>query len=229
MEKRVYIFNCTGTFDLCKDADLYHKVSKVIDIDCNKYGCVFMKSDGKYWSRSGTIKNIERNIQKYLLLNDYTISIFKTLEVYDKPENAQPWDLEKRRYGFFVNAFYEGEFYIYVVLPYTLNKAQMLGLWDLFSGLYATNYMVHFTLDAKKDVEIYMYGNPMIRGLETPEEYYSPNELSVLDKLHYLHRKESYDLGNVFPVCITTKGISINEQSYKYKTIVDSGVVIYEK
>lgn len=229
MEKKVYIFNCNGTFDLCKGPELYRKVSMLTKIDCDRYGCVFLKRDGKFWSRSGVVKNIEPNIQKYILLDKYAESKFKLLEMYDKPENAQSWDLEKRKYGFFVSSLYDEEFNIYIVLPDALDEDLILDLWGLFSKLYDTNYMVHFALDSKKDVEVYMYGTPMTRGLETLEEYFSSKELDVLDKLHYLRRPGNRELGDVFSVCIATSKILVDEHAYNYKKIIDDGVCIFAK
>lgn len=229
MEKKVYIFNCNGTFDLCKGPELYRKVSMLTKIDCDRYGCVFLKRDGKFWSRSGVVKNIEPNIQKYILLDKYAESKFKLLEMYDKPENAQSWDLEKRKYGFFVSSLYDEEFNIYIVLPDALDEDLILDLWGLFSKLYDTNYMVHFALDSKKYVEVYMYGTPMTRGLETLEEYFSSKELDVLDKLHYLRRPGNRELGDVFSVCIATSKILVDEHAYNYKKIIDDGVCIFAK
>lgn len=229
MEKKVYIFNCNGTFDLCKGPELYRKVSMLTKIDCDRYGCVFLKRDGKFWSRSGVVKNIEPNIQKYILLDKYAESKFKLLEMYDKPENAQSWDLEKRRYGFFVSSLYDEEFNIYIVLPDALDEDPILDLWCLFSKLYDTNYMVHFALDSKKDVEVYMYGNPMIRGLETLEEYFSSKELDVLHKLHYLRSPGTRELGDVFSICIATSNVSVDERAYKSKKFIDGGAYIFAK
>ena len=229
MEKKVYIFNCNGTFDLCKGPELYRKVSMLTKIDCDRYGCVFLKRDGKFWSRSGVVKNIEPNIQKYILLDKYAESKFKLLEMYDKPENAQSWDLEKRKYGFFVSSLYDEEFNIYIVLPDALDEDLILDLWGLFSKLYDTNYMIHFALDSKKYVEVYMYGTPMTRGLETLEEYFSSKELDVLHKLHYLRRPGNRELGDVFSVCIATSKILVDEHAYNYKKIIDDGVCIFAK
>jgi len=229
MEKKVYIFNCNGTFDLCKGPELYRKVSMLTKIDCDRYGCVFLKRDGKFWSRSGVVKNIEPNIQKYILLDKYAESKFKLLEMYDKPENAQSWDLEKRKYGFFVSSLYDEEFNIYIVLPDALDEDLILDLWGLFSKLYDTNYMVYFALDSKKYVEVYMYGTPMTRGLETLEEYFSSKELDVLHKLHYLRRPGNRELGDVFSVCIATSKILVDEHAYNYKKIIDDGVCIFAK
>lgn len=230
MEKKAYVFKCTGTIDLYKGLDLYNKVCTLTKIICDKYGLVFKKTSGKLWSRSGAAKNIERNIKKYILLNDYLESKLCAMSIYDVPVGAQWWDHIKRSNGFYIDAVSNEEvFYIDIVLPYLLSNDQVLELWNTFSTLYNTNFMAHFKMDSEKNVEISMQGIPVLRGLKTIEECYSSYEIKTVHKLHDLRVFGKCELGDVFPLCITTKEYSVNEQSYKSKTNIGLDTYLYSK
>ncbi len=230
MEKKVYIFKCTDTVDLCKGFALYNKVCSLTKINCDKYGLVFKKTNEKLWSRSGAAKNIERNIKKYLLLNDYSESKLCTMAIYDVPVGAQWWDHIKRTNGFYIESdSNEGVFYIYIVLPYLLSNDHILWLWNTISSLYNTNYMVHFKMDSEKNVEISMQGIPVLEGLKTIEQCYASDEIKTVHKLHDLRVYKKCELGDVFPLCITTKECSIDEQSYKSKNHIEFDTYLYSK
>ena len=230
MEKKVYIFKCAGTIDLCKGLDLYNKVCLLTKLNCDKYGLVLKKTNEKLWSRSGAVKNIDRNIKKYLLLNDYPESKLCTMAIYDVPMGAQWWDHIKRTNGFYIESdSNEGVFYIYIVLPYLLDYDQVLELWNTVSSLYNTNYMAHFKMDSEKNVEISMLGIPVLRGIETLEQCYSSDEIKIVHKLNDLRVYKKNELGNVFPLCITTKESSVNEQSYKSKNHIEFDTYLYSK
>ena len=230
MEKRIYIFKCTSTIDLCQGLDLYNKVCSIIKIIADKYGLVFHKTNGKWWSRSGTAKNLERNIKKYLLLDNYPESKLAQMAIYDVPEGAEWWNHITRTNGFYISdSILEGEYYIFIVLPYLLDDDHILRLWNLFSSLYNTNYMVHFVMDSEKDVEISMEGIPVLKSLKPVEEFYTPEELEIVYKLHDLQVYGKCDLGDAFPLCIATQDCSIKEQSYKNKIELDSGTYFYSK
>ena len=230
MEKKVYIFKCTDTVDLGKGLALYNKVCSLTKINCDKYGLVFEKANEKLWSRSGAAKNIEQNIKKYLLLNDYPKSNLCSMAIYDVPAGAQWWDHIKRTNGFYIETdSNEGVFYIYIVLPYLLDNDHIFQLWNTISSQYSTDYMVHFKMDSEKNVEISMQGIPVLRGLETIEQCYSSNEIKTVRKLHDLRVYGKCELSDVFPLCIATPKCSINEQSYKSKTNIGLDAYLYSK
>jgi hypothetical protein len=230
MEKKVYIFKCTDTVDLGKVLTLYNKVCSLIKLDCDKYGLVFKKSNEKLWSRRGTTKNIEQNIKKYLLLNEYPQSNLCSMAIYDVPEGAQWWDHIKRTNGFYIESYSnEGMFYIYIVLPYSLDNDHMLQLWNTISSQYCTDYMVHFKMDSERNVEISMQGIPVLEGVKTIEQCYLPDEIKIVHKLHDLRVFGSCELGDVFPLCIATKKCFIDDKSYVFKVHIESNTYLYSK
>lgn len=230
MEKKVYIFKCTDTVDLGKGLALYNQVRFLTKINCDKYGLVFKKTNNKLWSRSGATKNIEQNIKKYILLNEYPKSNLCSMAIYDVPAGAQWWDHIKRTNGFYIESYSnEGVFYIYIVLPHLLDNDHILRLWNTISSQYSTDYMVHFKMDSEKNVEISMQGIPVLDGVRTIEQCYPSDEIKVVHKLHDLRVYGSSKLDDVFPLCITTKECSINEQSYKSKINVGLDTYLYSK
>ena len=120
-------------------------------------------------------------------------------------------------------------FNIYVVSSTELTSNQIFDLWSVFSKAYDPNYMVSFSLDANKSVEIYMYGMPIYPALADPKTYYSKAEKEVVDKLHELRIGLTCDLGSCFSSCIVTEHISIDEQAYVSKTIVDNNSFLFSK
>lgn len=230
MNKNVYIFKCTGTIDLCQGIEIYNKVRLLLQITCNKYSFVFRKSTNKTWSRSGAVKNMERNIKNYLSLEDFKKSNLATMAIYDVPAGSQSWDDIKRGNGFYIDSdSNEKAFYVYIVLPCSLSNDEVLELWSQFTSLHNTKYMVYFKMDSEKHVEITMLGIPVLIGTKTKEQCYSLDELKIVYKLHDLRVYEISDLSDVFPMCIATKEFSVNELSYTSKINISHSTHLYSK
>ena len=236
MEKFAYIFNCDGNFDLLDAPWLYREVCALTGMDCNKYGCVFYeKSEKKWpvksWSRSGAAKNLEQNVQKYVLLPKYPSSVIEMLEIYDLTEDSKN-HLTKRKYNFTVHKGFNKGFGVYVVLPYSLEKDKNCALWDLISKKYTLNYMVSFSLDSSKYMEFFMLGHTMMpyrEGILTAEDFFTEAEIKMVHKLSDLNLRPTNDLGDVFPLCIATERFSVNEAAYKEKMGIAEGVTLYER
>ncbi len=225
--KKAYIFNCNGTFNLGNCSRVYQDVTKITGMQCNKYECVFTKSNGKLWSRSGSVKNMASNFQKYLDLCGDT-SRFALLSMYDKPQGICAWELDERRFGFYAEWIKDDMFNIYVILPEALDEQQIISLWELFSNQYDTNYMVHFPWDSTKDVEICMHGRPMVRSLEPAEKYFTVEEYNIILRLNKL-RRTYLELGNEFPVCIIKENVSIDKHAYKSQKNISAGAYLLTK
>lgn len=226
MTKKVYIFNCRGFFNIHHAPELYSIIQRITGIECKTYSFVFKDKDGKSRSRSGNVNNMETNLHRFL--SDCCQEIeFSALELSDKPSRAHYLDTVKRQFGFAVQQWRDSMFSIYIVLPYLLSEDLFLNIWNKISEQYKTNYMVHYDFDSTKDVELCMYGTPMIRGLESPENYYSMAEYKIVYKLHDLRMNWTHELGDVFPICITTGDFHVNETAYQYTKKIDSDATLH--
>ena len=226
MEKKVYIFNCDGTVDISNTFELYTTIRTMTSLNCTKYSLVFKDDTGKSRSRSGSVKNMETNFCRYLSGNSSPWE-FSALELNDKPHDAHYLETHKRRFGFVIQKWREHKIDVYIVLPHSLSEDQMVSVWDILSTRYNVNYMVHYDFDAYKDVEICMYGTPMVRGLEDPKEYYSESEYKIVYKLHDLRVGKTRELEDIFPICITKSAYPVKESVYKYKKRIDKDTNLY--
>lgn len=226
MTKKIYIFNCEGTFDAHQIFELYVTIKKITGIECNKYSLLFKDESGKLRSRTGSVKNMETNIRRYLL--SCSKFEFSAVEMNDKPQDAHYLDTEKRQHDFVIDQR-KTHFSIYIVLPHSLNEANVIDAWNQISAQYSTNYMVHYDFDVKKSPELCMYGRPFVNGLESPEEYYTESEYKIVHRLHDLQIYETLKLDDVFPICIATKNVSVAEQSYKSKINIGSDTYLFSK
>lgn len=228
MKKSVYIFNCTGAIDLLLCLKLYTDITKLIDLFCNQYCCMFTDKNGKIWSRSGVVKNIEQNFLKYSKANGDTLKLTK-LEIYNQPKDIESWGLENSHCGFYVYQSDTDSFHIYLVLSNNLLESQIVDIWYLLRNSYTTRYMVSFSLDAHKNAEIYMYGRPIYPVNADEETYYSPLEKAIVYKLHALHLQRTCNLESVFPLCIVTEDIDVERQSYSIQRTIGEGVLLLKK
>lgn len=80
-----------------------------------------------------------------------------------------------------------------------------------------------------KENQNYRLGIPVLIGTKTKEQCYSLDELKIVYKLHDLRVYEINDLSDVFPMCITTKEISVNELSYISKININHSTHLYSK
>lgn len=227
MTKKIYIFNCEGIFD-----DVYHifelftAIKKITCIECNKYSLLFKDESGKLRSRTGSVKNMETNIRRYL--SSCSKFEFSAVEMNDKPQDAHYLDTEKRQHDFVIDQW-KTHFNIYIVLPHSLNETSVIDAWNQISAQYSTNYMVHYDFDVKKSPELCMYGIPFIHGLGSTKEYYSENEYKIIHRLHDLRVYETMKLEDVFPMCIATKNVSVAEQSYTSKINIGPDTYLFSK
>ena len=226
MTKKVYIFNCEGMFDAYQIFELFTTIKKITCIECNKYCLLFTDENGKLRSRTGSVKNMETNIRRYL--SSCSKFEFSAVEMNDKPQDAHYLDTEKRQHEFTIQQE-ETHFNIYIVLPHSLNEAKVIDAWNQISAQYSTNYMVHYDFDVKKSPELCKYGIPFIHGLESEKEYYSESECKIVHKLHDLRIYKTLELGDVFPMCVATKNVSVAEQSYKSKINIGSDTYLFSK
>ena len=228
MKKTVYIFNCYGTLNLPLSLNLYNEAVKISDLVCNKYCCVFTDRNDKLWSRSGTVKNIECNFSKYFTDNSRP-SRLTSLEIFDQPKGTQKWELEKHSCGFYICELKNGFFNIYIVLSVDLTDDKLVEIWKAFENYCMLKYMVSFSLDAQKNVEIYMYGQPIYPIDADIKTYYSQTEKETVSKLYDLHLQKTNDLEDIFPICIITKGITVNEQAYSSEKAISSDTLLLSK
>lgn len=234
MKKNVFIFNCCGTLDLHFVPKLYNVVEQITRNKCNKYCCVFSMPNNstmntKFWSRSGAIKHMDQNIQKYTTLAKSAVSRLDKVEMYNLQKENQSWGLNQTSCGLYIDRLTDNLFNVYVVSSTELTSKQILDLWSAFSKSYKTNYMVSFSLDSDKCVEIYMLGMPIYPALADPKTYYSNDEKEVIDKLKELRYGLTCDLGSCFSSCIVTEKFKVDEQSYASKTIVDNDSCWFSK
>lgn len=229
MKKNVYVFNCQGILDLQFVPNLYNAVKRITGNECNKYCCVFSMSGGKLWSRSGTIKHLEQNIPKYITDANSTDSHLDKFEMYNLSKGTQSWGLNQTSCGLYIERSNDNVFNVYVVSSMELTSNQIFDIWSIFSKTYIPNYMVSFSLDASKCVEIYMYGMPIYPALADPKTYYSESEKEVVDKLHELRIGLTCNLGSCFSSCIVTERVRINEQAYTSKRVVDNNSFWFSK
>ena len=202
----------------------------MIKINGEKYNLTFKKANGKLWSRSGIVKNIGKNFERYILSSDYLDSSLCSIAIYDVPAGTKWFDSNERTNGFYINfESNEGVFYIYIVHPCLLDNEHIIQLWNTISSLHNTDYMIYFNMDSGKNVEYSMLGIPLLDGVKTIEQCYFPDEIQTIYKLHDLRVYGFCELGNVFPMCITTKGCSIEEQSYKFKESIAPQTYLYSK
>lgn len=226
MKKNVYIFNCDGIVAMYDAVELYSAITTITGIDCDKYSLIFKDGTGKLRSRSGFVKNMEANIRRYQSGNDSTLE-FSALEINDKPQDAHYLDTNRRQFGFAIQRWREHKVDVYIVLPYSLNENQIVSVWNALSTRYNTNYMVHYDFDANKDVEICMYGTPMVRGLEDPKEYYSESEYKIVYKLHDLRLGKTCELEDIFPICIIKDDYRVKKSAYEHKKSIDKDTDLY--
>ena len=228
MGKKVYIFNCNGDFDVSHILELYPTIKKITGIECNKYSLIFYDENGKVRSRTGSVKSMDANIRRYISDSCSKIK-FKGFEMNDKPPDALYFDTIKRTQELAIQEWIEHIFNIYIVLPYSLNEDQVINLWNKIFSKHNTNYMIHYDFDIKKDPEICMYGRPFLRGLAGVKDYYTESEYKIVYKLHDLQLCYKQELDDIFPLCITTKNISIIEQSYKSKINIGPDTYLFSK
>lgn len=169
---------------------------------------------------------MKTNFCRYLSDN-YSPLEFSVLELNDKPHDAHYLETHKRRFGFVIQKWREHKIDVYIVLPHSLSEDQMISAWNILSSRYNVNYMVHYDFDANKDVEICMYGTPMVRGLEDPKEYYSKSEYKIVCKLHDLRVGKTRELEDIFPICITKGDYPVKESAYKHKKSIDIDTTLY--
>ena len=230
MKKTVYLFNCQGILDLQLVPNLYSTVKNITGNECNRYCCIFRNTEnGKFWSKSSTVKHMEQNIPDYSAVAMSTVSKFVKLEMYCLPKGTKSWGLDETNCGFYVDCLNDDILHIYLVSSIELTSNQILSLWDVFSKTYTAHYMVSFSLDSIKHVEIYMYGRCIYPALADPKTYYSKTEKDVVDKLYDLNHNLTCDLGSCFSSCIVTKRVSIDEQAYNSKRIVGNNTVLFTK
>ena len=229
MDKHVYVFNGHGALDLLSCLDLYNGTKKTLpELICNKYCCVFNRKGQKTWSRSGSTKNMESNFSRYLGEIGDTSRLVR-VEIYDRAQGPDSWELfEKQGAGFFVDMS-ETSFNIYVVLFNVLSEEQIVKLWTLFSDVIEMNYMVSFSLDVRKHPEIYMYGVRISPANIMSDKFYNETELEIVDKLYALRMHKTYDLEDVFPVCIVTGKNTVRELGYISKKTIDSRASLFSK
>lgn len=200
-------------------------------MSCNKYCCVFREKNGKTWSRSGTVKRMECNFTKYIaeIQNRCDLSRLVKFEIYDQSQGTQKWDLEKHRYGFYVDEDENGSFNLSLIFPNDLFQKQIICLWNLFSEYYDMKYMVSFSLEASKMPEIYMYGIPIYPLDADVNTYYSDMEKLTVQRLYALRRCKTDNLEGVFPLCIVTEEVRIDESTYSFKEKIGARATLLSK
>ena len=230
MNKYVYLFHCSQPIDIVSCIELYQIVSKIVRLNCNQYGYLFLDSKGKLRSRTSSAKNLETNCKKYTE-NPDMYARFESLVVYNQPKGTK--ELKARECGFYVHRSCEWQktdfFDLSLILLWELSEEELRRIWGALNGHCTLDYMVHFELDASKWVETFIRGYNMRPQDDDDDTFYSEEEKAYANKLHALNLLWSDHLENVFPLCIVSETIQVNRSSYDAKVLLDDAVLLYKR
>ena len=232
MDKYIYVFNCCGQVDLTRAYKLYIEAQKNIpNLILNKYCCLFKSHDGTIRSRSGSVKNIEVNFTKYLNQFGETFSL-DDLFVTPKLKDTATWKEINESGPDFRICTEKNTFNIYLVTLNPLSECQVVDIWTNYSAIVSLNYMVSYSMDSAKTAQFTMLGHlcyPAYLTMQEHEQYYSKSEREIIDLLYDLRIYEICELKDVFPLCIATEKVTIDERGYVSKKKIDNKTFLYSK
>lgn len=227
MQKYNYIFNCSGTFDLMLGLKIFTEVQAMIpEIVFNKYICAFKDADGKWYSRSGGVKNITANFSKYLLQFDQTTRVSR-IQVYVQSESV-----ESRTVCCVEISAGSSTFNISIVGTNRLSEHQIVNIWSKINSIVSMNHMVCFPLDSSKINMFTVHGRecyPAFLNLEEQKQYYSKSEKEMIALIYDLQQKGTCNLKRVFPLCIAAENAIVDERGYASKKKIDSKTYLFSK
>ena len=227
MKKHSYIFNCSGNFDLMLGLKLFIEVQAMIpEIVFNKYICEFKDAGGKWYSRSGNVKNITRNFSKYLLDFEQTKMISR-IQV-----NAHLESSDSQKVRCVEISAQSTTFNISIVGIDCLPEHQIVNIWSKINSIVSVNYMVCLPLDSSKINMFTIHGRecyPAFLSMKELERYYSKSEKEMIALIYDLQNNKTCNLKSVFPLCIATEKATVDEQGYVSKRKIDNKIFLFSK